>query len=165
MQGRLDLRIPPDWNAAKSLWDPCMAFFREHGLDHDESYALTMATEELLENAVKYGAWNDAVPTDILVTLEVEGRAATVEVHGPINEDPVMIRKLDDTIQWIRGFQSPFEAYVERLKQVSAQSYVEGVSGLGLTRIAYEARCLLDFYVTAENRLAMSAVYQPGGAY
>lgn len=148
------------------LWDECSAFFTAHGLSDEEAYALTMSAQELLENAVKYGAWNRASGADILLTLEVDRRTATIEVQSPVGEeDDQSLRKLDDTIQWIRGFQSPFEAYVERLKQVSAQPYVEGESGLGLTRIAYEGRCLLDFYVTPDQRLAMSAVYQPGGLY
>jgi hypothetical protein len=64
------------------------------------------------------------------------------------------------------GFQSPFEAYVARMKVVSSRPWVEGKSGLGLARIAYEGRCLLDFYVTDTQRLAMYAVYrrEAGGA-
>lgn len=97
--------------------------------------------------------------------MEIDPRSATVEVQSPVADDPALLRALDDRIQWIRGFQSPFEAYVERLKQVAATSYSEGVSGLGLIRIAYEARCLLDFYVTPSRRVAMSAVYRPDGFY
>jgi len=36
---------------------------------------------------------------------------------------------------------------VERMRAVSSQPYAAGKSGLGLARIAYEGRCLLDFYV------------------
>jgi hypothetical protein len=66
-------------------------------------------------------------------------------------------------IQWIRGFQDPFEAYVERMKIVSAQPYSNGESGLGLTRIAYEGRSVIDFYVDEGNVLAVSAVYRRDG--
>ena len=45
---------------------------------------------------------------------------------------------------------------------VSAQPYSNGESGLGLTRVAYEGRCVLDFYVDDENTLAVSAVYRRG---
>jgi hypothetical protein len=46
------------------------------------------------------------------------------------------------------------------MKIVSSQPYGDGKSGLGLTRIAYEGRCVLDFYVDASNTLAVSAVYR-----
>jgi hypothetical protein len=37
-------------------------------------------------------------------------------------------------------------------------------SGLGLVRIAYEGRSILDFYIDEENMLSVSAVYplEPG---
>jgi len=69
------------------------------------------------------------------------------------------LRRLDETIQWIRGYQSPFEAYVEKLKEVSTGEN-QGESGLGLVRIAYEGQSILDFYVDEQNMLAMSAVYR-----
>lgn len=160
---RLEKRFAPDWEIAKGQWAPLKAFFLESGLDHNESYAMAMTASELMENAIKYGTWTG--PEEVLtLNVEISERAVVVEVENPAIDDPASVRRLDDRIQWMRGFQSPFQAYVERLKQVSSQSYQEGESGLGLCRIAYEARCLLDFYVTGSGRLAMSAVYQVGAS-
>jgi hypothetical protein len=158
---RLEKRLAPDWETAKREWAPLKAFFADCGLDQNESYAMAMTASELLENAIKYGSWTRA-GDEITLAIEVSPRAVVVEVENPVIDDPASVRELDDRIQWMRGFQSPFQAYVERLKLVSSQSYQEGESGLGLCRIAYEARCLLDFYVTGAGRLAMSAVYQVG---
>ncbi len=158
---RIEKRLPPDWEAAKREWAPLKAFFSECGLDANEAYAMAMTASELMENAIKYGTWTQA-DEFISLAIDVSDRAVVVEVENPVVDDPAAVRQLDDRIQWMRGFQSPFQAYVERLKQVSSQSYQEGESGLGLCRIAYEARCLLDFYVTGTGRLAMSAVYQVG---
>ena len=158
---RVEKQLPPDWEVAKREWDLIKAFFLDCGLDKNEAYAMAMTASELLENAIKYGTWNKQ-GDHISLAVEVGPRAVMVEVESPVVDDTASVRRLDDRIQWMRSFQSPFQAYVERLKQVSSQSYQEGESGLGLCRIAYEARCLLDFYVTAEGRLAMSAVYQPG---
>ena len=80
-------------------------------------------------------------------------------IRDVLHDQYLRLKKLDDTIQWIRGYQSPFEAYVEKLKQVSAQPYAPGESGLGLARIAYEGQCVLDFYVDETDVLAMSAVH------
>ena len=163
-KGRFERRLQPDWNTAKKLWDVARAFFEAHGLDPNESYAMAMTSSELLENALKYGDWDRASTEDVRFVAEVDGRAAIVEVESPVVDDETKLRLLDDRVQWIRGFQSPFEAYVQRLKEISASAYREDESGLGLCRIAYEARCLLDFYVTPTGRLAMSAVYQPSGS-
>lgn len=156
------LRVPPEWEAIKALWDPCQDHLGGQGLDPDVVYALSMAAQELLENAVKYGAHDDG--TELELTLTVGTREVTVEVKGRITPDPRMLTRLDETIQWIRGFQDPFQAYVERLEQVSAQPFTSGESGLGLTRVAYEARCLLDFYLDDPDLLAVCATYQPGAA-
>jgi hypothetical protein len=68
------------------------------------------------------------------------------------------LKKLDQTIQWIRGYQNPFQAYVERMKEVSVKALDDLESGLGLVRIAYEGKCILDFFVNEENMLAVSAL-------
>ncbi len=154
----LALTLPPAWESVKSVWDSCHALLVANGLPQDEAYALSMVTQELLENAVKYGSFarGDAVELEVRVSPEF----VTVEVKNPVGEDDAHLREFDRTIQWIRGFQDPFEAYVERMKIVAAQPYHHGKSGLGLTRIAYEGRCIVDFYVDASSRLAVSAVHR-----
>jgi hypothetical protein len=84
-----------------------------------------------------------------------------VEVKNQIKDSELEhLRRLDAKIQWIRGYQNPFEAYVEKLKEISNKTLAEGESGLGLVRIAYEGQSILDFYVNENNLLAVSAVYQ-----
>ena len=157
-QGRFELKLVPDWDTVKSIWDDCHHFLSEHGLDQDLAYALSMTAQELLENAVKYGGFtNPSQRVELAITIA--SREVIIEVRAPAHRDPVKLRKLDESIQWIRGYQSPFEAYVEKLKQVSAQPYAPGESGLGLARIAYEGQCVLDFYVDETDVLAMSAVH------
>ncbi len=156
----LALRIDPEWDAIKAAWDPCRAMFSRVGFDDDTSYQFSMVAQELLENAVKYGAFRPGER----ISLEVRvGRDdVTLEVKSRVGVDDANLRRFDRMVQWIRGFQDPFEAYVERMKTVSAQPYSNGESGLGLTRIAYEGRCMIDFYVDDESVLAVSAVYRVG---
>jgi len=163
--GRFERQIPPVWDKVTALWDDCQAFFAARGLAAEETHSLTMASSELLENAVKYGDWSHAPQAEVRLAIEVDHRTVTIEVRSPVADDAAALRRLDDRIQWLRGFQSSFEAYVERLKQVSALPMAEGESGLGLIRIAYEARCVLDFYLTPAQQLAMCAVYTPRGLY
>ncbi len=155
----LALRIDPEWDAIKAAWDPCRAMLSRVGFDDDETYQLAMVSQELLENAVKHGVSH---PGD-RISFEVRAGPddVTLEVKSRVGVDDAHLRRFDQRIQWIRGFQDPFEAYVERMKIVSAQPYSHGESGLGLTRIAYEGRCVIDFYVNDDSTLAVSAVYRP----
>jgi hypothetical protein len=160
MSSRLDLRVPPVWEDAKATWDTCSAYFADQKLDPDVAYALCMVSQELLENAVKYGSYPSGAGA-IGLEVRTADREVTIEVKSPVSSDSSgQLKRLDGTIQWIRGFQTPFEAYVERLKAVSAQPYTPGESGLGLVRIAYEGQCILDFYVDDSDLLAISAVYR-----
>jgi hypothetical protein len=136
-----------------------MEHLSREGLDADAAYSLCMVVQELLENAVKYGAFR---PGRNSIRLGVTSRSdtLTVEVRTPLEPDSSQLERLDRMVQWIRGFQSPFEAYVERLKEVASRSYATGESGLGLVRVAYEGQCILDFYTDDSNVLSMSAVYQ-----
>lgn len=156
--GTLEVRIAPDWDAVKAAWDPCRAALTRAGLSDDESYQLSMVAQELLENAVKYGAFSAG--ERIALGIEANPEDVVVEVKSRVGVDDAHLRRFDRTIQWLRGFQDPFEAYVERMKVVSAQPYSHGESGLGLTRIAYEGRSVIDFYVDEDNVLAVSAVYR-----
>ena len=156
----LDLGIEPEWDAVKAAWDPCRAVLARAGLTDDESYQLAMVAQELLENAVKYGAFRNGERVGLEIRVRPE--ETIVEVKNRVGVGDANLRRFDQMVQWIRGFQDPFEAYVERMKIVSAQPYSNGESGLGLTRVAYEGRCVLDFYVDDENTLAVSAVYRRG---
>jgi len=155
----LALRIDPEWDAIKAAWDPCRAMLSRVGFDDDATYQLAMVAQELLENAVKYGAFRPGERISLDVRAGPDD--VTLEVKSRVGVDDANLRRFDQMIQWIRGFQDPFEAYVERMKTVSAQPYSHGESGLGLTRIAYEGRCVIDFYVDDESTLAVSAVYRP----
>jgi hypothetical protein len=164
--GDLDLRLDPQWDAVKAAWDPCRKTLERAGLNEDETYQLAMVAQELLENAVKYGAFSDG--ERILLGVRAAEEDVVVEVKSRVGVDEAHLRRFDRTIQWIRGFQDPFEAYVERMKIVSAQPYSHGESGLGLTRIAYEGRSIIDFYVDEHDILAVSAVYRrdaPGAVW
>jgi hypothetical protein len=163
MSGRLELSLRPEWEVIKATWDRCHAFFGGAGFDDDVSYGLSMVCQELLENAVKYGDFSRE--SDLALSVEISPRLVTIEVKSPFKDGETALRDLDSTVQWIRGYQNPFEAYVERLKQVSSQPFANRESGLGLVRIAYEGRCLLDFYVDSSNHLLMSAVYQPSASH
>jgi hypothetical protein len=115
---------------------------------------------ELLENALKYGNYERSDAT-ITYTMKIGGKNIIIEVTNPIFVDESQdFKMLDKTIQWIRGYQNPFEAYIEKLKKVSVMSLEDKESGLGLVRVAYEGQAIIDFYVRDDNQISVSAVYQ-----
>ncbi|WP_242393614.1 ATP-binding protein [Anaeromyxobacter oryzisoli] len=157
----LELTLAPDWAAVRAVGDRCRSALAGAGLERDEAYALAMVAQELVENAVKYGA---AGPGEVVrLRLRVDSDAVTVEVVNHLGVDDAHLRTFERTVEWIRGFQDPFEAYVERLKEISATPYADGRSGLGLARIAYEGRCALDFYAGPGDTLAVSAIHEREG--
>ena len=95
----------------------------------------------------------------VVVSINIERNTVTIEVLNPVGEDAAQhLSRLDKTIQWIRGYQDPFEAYIERIKEVSKKPLKDAESGIGLVRIAYEGKALLDFFVGENNILNVSVV-------
>lgn len=159
MDDSLRLRVGASWDEVTRVRDQTEAFLLDHGFTGDVVEALTMVACELTENAVKYGAFGGADGW-IDVEMSIRPSELIIEVQSPVaTGDDDAVSRLDYAIQWIRGHQDPFEAYVERLHDVSAQPLASTESGLGLVRIAYEGHSILDFYVDDENMLAVSAVY------
>ena len=153
------LEVKPKWEESDRVRKESNHFLKANGISHDIAYALSMTACELFENAVKYGNFYRA-DNKICVAVEVSKSDIIIEVKNPVGEKSENLQQLDNTIQWIRGYQNPFQAYVEKLKEVSEKKLKEGESGLGLVRIAYEGQAIVDFYVDENNILAVSAVYQ-----
>jgi hypothetical protein len=159
MEKSLKIDVKPTWEDADRVREKSHDFLIAHGLSQDVAYALSMTTCELFENAVKYGDFGNGEDT-VYVSVELGDKEITIEVKNPVREKSEYLVELDKTIQWIRGFQNPFQAYAEKLKEISEKKLKDGESGLGLVRIAYEGQAILDFYIDERNVLAVSAVYQ-----
>jgi hypothetical protein len=152
----LELTLPPDWDAVRVVWSACHRMLSRSGLGDDEAYALSMVAQELLENAVKYGASGAEV---IRLLVRVADEDVTVEVRSQVDGDARSLEAFGGVVGRLRAAPDPYEAYVERLRLVAAGADAGGASELGLARIAYEGRCALDFRVD-EGILAVSAVYR-----
>jgi hypothetical protein len=158
VSNHLSLKLPSDWAQIERARQDSEAFLDEHGVGRDVSQALTMVVCELLENSMKYGATGPNSP-QVVLEIDLENGSAIIEVSNAFDDGArPHLRRLDRRIQWIRGFQDPFEAYVERLKQVARRPVDDEESGLGLVRIAYEGNAILDFVVAEDGFLNVSAV-------
>ncbi|MHA2220379.1 MAG: ATP-binding protein, partial [Candidatus Hodarchaeales archaeon] len=113
---------------------------------------------ELAENSIKYGSFADP-EHKVEVNVSLSSDKITVEVINPYDETAHRhLKRLDKTIQWIRGYQDPFEAYIERMREVSRKPLTDEESGLGLVRIAYEGGAILDFFVNENGMVNISTI-------
>jgi hypothetical protein len=152
--------IKPEWDEIDLARESCIQTFKkEHCPDHVID-AITMVMHELLENALKYGKYENS-ESRINYSVKADEKSITIEVTNPIHgEDSPNFIMLDKSIQWIRGYQNPFQSYAEKLKEVSTRPLRDNESGLGLVRIAYEGQSILDFYLGDDNQINISAVYK-----
>ena len=158
LKGSMKLTVKPNWEEIEEVRNSSSEFFRSHGFPGDAVNALTMVISELIENGIKYGNFK-APGNKVILTIHIGSRVVTVEVVNPVDETAHKhLKRLDRTIQWIRGYQDPFQAYTERIRAVSKRPLRDEESGLGLVRIAYEGKSILDFFVGDDNILNVSAV-------
>lgn len=158
MKQELGLKVPSDWAEVAKVNQAASDFLTRCGLPREAVDKYTMVICELVENGIKYGHFstdNDAVS----VRISIADGAISVLVSNPVGQySQTYLSELDRTIQWIRGFQAPFEAYVARMKAISREPLDFDKSGLGLVRITYEGQAILDFYLDEDDTLSVSAV-------
>ncbi len=149
--------INPDWNEIDRLYNAANDFFFSY-FNAEYTEMFTMITCELAENSIKYGDFKNNI-NKIEINVKIIDKRIYILVKNPVGEfAKPYLTELDKTIQWVRGFQDPYEAYIERLKEISMEPFDNNKSGLGLVRISYEGRATLDFFINEEKILNVSAV-------
>lgn len=153
---KIDVPVRNEWANVSLLVTSVQNCFNAMFSNVDGSQTVAMVTGELLENAIKYGAW---ASSGHYLRLNVRGGAnrALVSVENPVEGG--VVTDLQRTLDWIKEFPSAEAAYRARLLAL-AQTVDPDVSKLGLVRIAYEGRCTITavmvegaIRVTAELRL------------
>ncbi|MFH0974896.1 MAG: ATP-binding protein [Spirochaetota bacterium] len=159
MNDIFEVKIKPVWENIEIIRNSADEFLKSKGCNDVIRDAIIMTISELVENAVKYGCFTDKCP-DIYASVTPAERIITVEVKSPVREqDDMHFKRLDRIVQWVRGFQNPFEAYIAKIKDIALQPLNDNMSGLGIVRIAYEGQSVIDFYVNDDNVISVSAVY------
>jgi len=158
MKKSIEFSIKPEWDEIEKVRNESLDFLQAHGLSDDSVHSLSMVISELIENGIKYGDFK-LVTNKVAVTIQLEHDNVTIEVNNPVDQLALKhLNRLDKRIQWIRGYQDPFEAYIKRIKEVSKKPLYDEESGIGLVRIAYEGKALLDFFVGDDSILNVSVV-------
>jgi hypothetical protein len=128
-------------------------FLKSYGLSDNIVREQIMIVKELLNICVQYFGLKSP-QRKITVQIHISRDKITVEVSHPINgTQNEQLEELDKTIQFIRGYQDPFEALL-KLKVASGN----GSNRLALANLAYEGKTTLDFFVSEDNLMNMSAV-------
>lgn len=154
----LDLLVRNEWRNIALLRSSVKSCFQAVFADSGDRDTLAMVTSELLENAIKYGAWGEHDPK--LVRLHVCGDDGTTEVtvESPVSTDGDSVSSLMSTLEWLRSFADPEQAYLARLHEIAAGGEIAAGSRLGLVRIAYEGNCRLSAALDqSKSMLAVTA--------
>ena len=128
-------------------------FLKSHGFSHKAVREQIMIVEELIKTCMQYSGIR-SLQNKVRVQIEVSKDKIIFEVSSPINGIPKkQLEELDKTIQFIHGYQDPFEAYL-KLKAKSGN----GSNGLALAKLSHEGKTTIDFFVSEDNIINMSAV-------
>lgn len=139
----IDLPVRSEWGNVDLLRTSVQNCFTAIFSDVEGCHSLAMVTGELIENAIKYGDWSGEDEQRFRLRVWGQGRAAHVAVENPVEPGDDNVHEVIRTLDWMRGFASPLDAYKAKLLEVAAAERDLGASKLGLVRIAYEGNCRL----------------------
>lgn len=161
----LDLLVHNEWRNIALLRTSVKSCYQAVFSDSGDRDTLAMVTSELLENAMKYGAWQATDPNLIRLQVCSNDDKARVTVESPVIPDGKSVTSLMETLAWLQSFESPEQAYLARLNEI-AEAADQGQessesSRLGLVRIAYEGNCSLSAqFDDQKGILAVTATLQ-----
>jgi hypothetical protein len=151
----IDLTVRSEWRNIDLLRTSVQNCFTAVFADVDGCHAIAMVTGELLENALKYGDWTRGDRAKFRLRVEGGERGIAVSVQNPLRDDAMELMK---TIDWIRGFAKPEQAYRARMLQIAQEEGGDTMpSQLGLVRIAFEGNCRLEAKM-AEGAVTVTAI-------
>lgn len=141
------MRLLPRWELIAELRRLVTRALERLEIDADHAYSASLATHELLENAVKYGQGEVRI---VLDSDEKSVKRVAVENHTT----QAQIVKLKRAVGELVAAGDPMRAYT------AAMHARAGGGGLGLARVAAEGQMELECK-TRSNHVAITA--SPGG--
>ena len=149
--------MKPGVQAIETVKNKSGQFFRSHGLPEELVQEQIMIVDELVELGA-YFSNVELSANPITVEINVDDNELWVEVSQPVDEAADnKINHLDKAIQMIRGFQDPYEAYLQLKRSTAARNGQEKM-GFQLVKIACEGHSIVDYFVDEAGILYLSAV-------
>ena len=158
MKKTMEFSLKSNGDEIKELEQKSSYFLKYQGYSDDTIQTQILILRELINSCKQF---KDLRPSEfeIFVQLHIENNTITLEVKKSVCESAYgKLEELDKTIQWIRGSQDPLERYMTNIAEASDVSHIAGTNGLGLARITQEADTIIDFYVSEDSILNLSAV-------
>jgi hypothetical protein len=140
----IDLPVRNEWRNIELVRTAILNCFAAVFDDVDSSRSIAWVISELLENAVKYGSWDS--PDTRMLHLAITGidNKVKISVEHPVEPDGKHMSTLNETLRWLASFPTPADAYQARLSALAETTPENGISRLGLARIACEGNCTLS---------------------
>jgi hypothetical protein len=158
MEKSINFSLQPNSRGIEAAGNRSSSFFRLHGLPDETVQAQVMILRELIKNGAKYAKFTPS-ENEIRVGIHIDDHTVSIEVMNPVDEScRTRLEKLDRAIQFIRGYQDPFEAYMVMKKMSPKQTPHGEAVGLSLAEIAYEGNATIDFFISEDNILNLTAV-------
>jgi len=162
MKNSITLNLQPDSDGIQMAGQKSSNFLKSHGLSDETIHTQIMILKELIKNGIKYGKFTPS-KNEISVSIHIAENTISVEVMNPVDVTCCeRLDELDKTIQFLRGYQNPFQAYMLMKKKAPKYPFRGDADGLDLIKIAYEGKAILDFCVHENNMLNQSAVRRLG---
>lgn len=156
-QPSADFSIETNNNGLKAVIEESNQFLKSHGISEKTVDEQIMVLEEI----VKCGtAFDNFGPSDgrTRIGINIDKEVIRIEVSRSLNDSAVSrIQELDKIIQFINGFQDPFDAFI-KIRSDSSSPHRSHFNGDGLARIAYEGKAMVDFFVNEHNVLKLYAI-------
>lgn len=140
----LQVPIGPDWRNVELLRGAILNCLAAVFQNNDFCETVGMVAGELVENAIKYGAWDGIDHSGFELRVSGADDGVQVEVSNPVDPGSDDAESLRQALAHLASFPSPQEAYLARLGEVAAAAPGSETSRLGLARIAYEGNCKLE---------------------
>ena len=158
MENSIKLNFEPEGGGIELAGQKSCDFLKSHGLSDDAVQIQIMLLKELIKNGMKYGKFTPS-ENELSISIQVVDNSITIEVMNPVDVTcRDRLEELDKTIQFIRGYQDPFEAYALMKKKACNHTPRCDANSLDLIKIAYEGKATLDFFINENNILNQSAV-------
>jgi hypothetical protein len=155
MKDCLELNLNANGSELEKVLRESNSFFNTHGISKKISNEQTMVLTKLTKFLALYGR-NKRSDDKIKIQINIENDKIIIEaIKSASTMDFDQIEKLEEVIQFIRGFQDPFEAFT-KLKKKLIENYNSDTL-LEIAKIACEGDAFVDFFVD-EKMLNLSSV-------
>jgi hypothetical protein len=156
----IDLPVRNEWSNVELLRTAVLSCFAAVFNDLDSCRAVATVISELMENAIKYGSWDDPERDSLHLAITGEDQRVLVSVEHPVEPASDNVERLRQTIKWLSNFTRPEDAYRARLSEFAEKAPESGISRLGLARIAYEGNCAISTEVNGRMLRVMAEMRQ-----